>query len=176
MPNEQHQATWHLQDSGTAGQADVSQQRSGQAQLQLGCYGLLLIAGSCLCATSCWWFGEFHLLEFWCRVDGCHHLPASVMHNVRCQGPLWPPSRTLSTPKDCPKHTSVVLAFTGAAPRVNLERLSFSFGVTFGLQEQLNFRGAQMTPKVNVHPLALYFQSHSMPLNHTPPTATSEIC
>lgn len=28
---------------------------------------------------------------------------------------------------------------------------------------------AKMTPKARVHPLALYFQSRSMSLNHTPP-------
>lgn len=52
---------------------------------------------------------------------------------------------------------------------MTLERLSLSFGVAFGLQEQLNSRGAQMTPKASVDPLALYFQSHFMSLNPTLP-------
>lgn len=68
----------------------------------------------------------------------------------------------------CTHILRVVSALTGTAPRLALERLSFSFGVTFGLQGQLNVRTAQMTPKASVDPLALYFQSHCMSLNHPP--------
>lgn len=114
-----------------------------------------------------------------CQVDGSHWLSLSVMHSDEVPRCLrWLQWHILCStlhqgPYSCTLIPGVVQVIAGTAPRVAWKRLSLT--ATFGLQERLNFRRAQMMPKARVGPLACHFQPNAVSKRCTPPKLPQQL-